>query len=329
MNKLRVLVIAVALLTVGMGDVHGQKLRRVLKRADSLLTERYRSVSFDTTYITRPQTKWTISARYNMSGADIEFEGREQGRRYHSRMSADYKSTVSLGVNYLGASFNISLNPAQWAGKYKDFELNLMKYANRWGVDFAYQDARNFSGWYDEDGTPRLHLDEDVLRMRSLNVNFYYAFNHQRFSYPAAFMQSYIQRRSAGSFLLALSGQGQRTETEGNKDFQSKLSVTNIGLGGGYGYNWVPGRHWLLHLSLLPTLIVYSNTSLTVNGDRVPLRYHFPEVILTSRLAVVRQLGNAFIGLTTVFTFTNIGDRDRLSVYNTKWLSRILVGYRF
>ena len=34
--------------------------------------------------------------------------------------------------------------------------------------------------------------------------NLYYIFNHRRFSYPAAFSQSTIQRRSAGSPLLGI-----------------------------------------------------------------------------------------------------------------------------
>ena len=53
----------------------------------------------------------------------------------------------------------------------------------------------------------RVELPEDMLAVKTLNVNAYYAFDSSRFSYPAAFSQSYIQRRSAGSFLLAFSGQ--------------------------------------------------------------------------------------------------------------------------
>lgn len=166
-----------------------------------------------------------------------------------------------------------------------------------------------------------------MLTLKSLNVNVYYAFNHRRFSYPAAFTQGYIQRRSAGSFMLAVSGQGQKAVTK--SDYESVLKVTNIGIGAGYGYNWVPSRHWLLHLSALPTLIVYSNTSLMVNNERTPLDYHFPEVIITARGAVVRQFGNMFAGVTMIYNFTNIGDRDKLSVQNTKWRTRLLFGVRF
>ena len=50
----------------------------------------------------------------------------------------------------------------------------------------------------------RIDLPEGILQVKTLNVNAFYVFNYRRFSYPAAFSQSYIQRRSAGSFLLAI-----------------------------------------------------------------------------------------------------------------------------
>ena len=307
-------------------NVYAQGLWGMLRHNDSLMTARYRSGNIDTAYITRPQTKWTVRGRLNVSGAKLEVEGVELVTPFRSEMTADYKSTVSLGVNYLGVALSFALNPAKLLGKYKDFELNLNSYSNRWGFDFIYQNAHNFKGWHEAEGSERIVLPPEVLKLKSLNVNAYYAFNHRRFSYPAAFMQSYIQRRSAGSFLLAVSGQGQKAETKAQ--YESVLRVTNIGIGGGYGYNWVPRQHWLLHLSGLPTFTVYSNTSLKVNDERIPLHYHFPEVIITARGAVVREFGNMFVGTSMVFNFTNIGDRSQLAVHNIKWRTRLFVGFR-
>lgn len=308
------------------GEVQAQKFKRMLHRIDSVLSVRYHRSKIDTMYITRPETKWTLKGIISLSGAAVEVEGKEFGRSFTSKMDADYKSTLSVSANYLGVSLSLSLNPAKLLGKYNDFELNINSYNNRWGFDFIYQDASNFTGWHEEEGQQRIELPPEVLTMKTLNVNAYYAFNHRRFSYPAAFTQSYIQRRSAGSFLLAVSGQGQHSETKGN--YESVLKVTNIGIGGGYGYNWVPSHRWLIHISSLPTFTVYSKTSLTVNNERTPLKYHFPEVIITARGAIVRQFTNWFMGATMVFNFTNIGDRDQLSVMNNKWRARFFVGFR-
>ena len=308
------------------GEVQAQKFKRMLHRIDSVLSVRYHRSKIDTMYITRPETKWTLKGIISLSGAAVEVEGKEFGRSFTSKMDADYKSTLSVSANYLGVSLSLSLNPAKLLGKYNDFELNINSYNNRWGFDFIYQDASNFTGWHEEEGQQRIELPPEVLTMKTLNVNAYYAFNHRRFSYPAAFTQSYIQRRSAGSFLLAVSGQGQHSETKGN--YESVLKVTNIGIGGGYGYNWVPSHRWLIHISSLPTFTVYSKTSLTVNNERTPLKYHFTEVIITARDALVRQLTNRSMRATMVFNFTNIGDRDQLSVMNNKWRARFFVGFR-
>ena len=296
------------------------------QRFDSVMTEKYRKGDIDTAYIMRPRTKWTVKARFNLSGATIESEGIDNGQHFKSEMTADYKSTLSMGISYLGISLNTALNPAKLLGKYNDYELNINSYGNRFGWDFIFQNAHNFTGWHDHEGMERIELPADMLSVKTLNLNAYYAFNGRRFSYPAAFSQSYIQRRSAGSFLLAASGMGQQAKLDWNQ--KTELKMTNIGMGAGYGYNYVPAQGWLLHISGLPTFIVYSKTSMTFGDNRVPLHYHFPEVIITGRGAVVRQRGNKFYGLSMVYNFTNIGNEESLALHNQKWRIRAFFGLR-
>ena len=107
-----------------------------------------------------------------------------------------------------------------------------------------------------------------------------------------------------------------------------KLKMTNIGIGAGYGYNYVPHKGWLLHISALPTLIVYNNATMTYGDDRGNLSYHFPEVIITGRGAVVRQWSKTFLGMTMVYNFTSIGNKDDFTIYNTKWRLRTFFGLR-
>ena len=300
--------------------------QNLFQRFDSVMTEKYRKGDIDTAYIMRPRTKWTVKARFNLSGATIESEGIENGQHFKSEMTADYKSTLSMGISYLGISLNTALNPAKLLGKYNDYELNINFYGNRFGWDFIFQNAHNFTGWHDHEGMERIELPADMLSVKTLNLNAYYAFNGRRFSYPAAFSQSYIQRRSAGSFLLAASGMGQQAKLDWNQKME--LKMTNIGMGAGYGYNYVPAQGWLLHISGLPTFIVYSKTSMTFGDNRVPLHYHFPEVIITGRGAVVRQKGNKFYGLSMVYNFTNIGNEESLALHNQKWRIRAFFGFR-
>ena len=300
--------------------------QNIFQRLDNVLTENYRTVKYDTAYIVRPQTKWTVIARLNVSGATIETEGIDNGQYYQSEMEANSKATLSLGVGYQGFLLSLALNPAKLMGKYNDYELNFNCYRRSFGFDVIYHDAKNFTGWYDQEGMERVELPDGMLHVQTLNVNAYYAFNNRRFSYPAAFSQSYIQRRSAGSFLLAASGMGQRATLDWEEG--QKLKMTNIGIGAGYGYNFVPHQGWLLHISALPTFIVYNNASMTFGGSQMDLKYHFPEVIITGRGAVVRQWGNKFLALTMVYNFTNIGNKNDFSIYNTKWRIRTIFGVR-
>ena len=298
----------------------------LFQRVDSMLARKYHKGDIDTSYIMRPQTKWTVTARLNESGATIESEGMENGQHFKSEIEANRKATLSVGVSYLGFTLSVALNPAKLMGKYSDYELNFNSYGRRFGFDIIYQDAKNFTGWYDMEGMERIELPDGMLKVKTLNVNAFYVFNSRHFSYPAAFSQSYIQRRSAGSFLLAASGMGQNATLDYVSEM--KLKMTNIGLGAGYGYNYVPGRGWLFHISALPTFIAYSNTSMTFGNDRVSLHYHFPEVIITGRGAVVRQWGNKFIGLSMVYNYTNIGHEESLAIHNTKWRVRTFFGLR-
>ena len=308
--------------------VYSQSRHGLAYHIDSILSARYQRANIDTNYIVRPQTKWTLSGRLNVSGAKITAKGDEEGRQFDSEMTADYKSTINVGVSYLGLSLNLSINPAKMFGKYRDYELGFRSYGKRFGFDLAYHDAHNFKGWQELDGVRQdFTTSEEMFHLRTLNVNGYYVFNHRRFSYPAAFSYSYIQRRSAGSFLLAASGQGQHGEVNG--EIPIKFKMTNIGIGAGYGYNYVPARGWLLHLSALPTFIVYTNTSLSMGDTDIPLHYHFPEVIITARGSIVKQIGgNMFAALSMVYNFTNIGDSKTLTVQNEKWQTRLIFGIR-
>ena len=77
-------------------QIHAQGLKRMLHKTDSILSLRYQRSKVDTMYITRPKTKWTIRGRLNVSGADLEIKEKQFGVPFHSKMKADYKSTLSF-----------------------------------------------------------------------------------------------------------------------------------------------------------------------------------------------------------------------------------------
>lgn len=305
------------------------KLGALRHRVDSTLQAIRSKANYDTAYIARPEGRLTLKLRVNESGYSVESKGESSGVSYHSKLSTANRATVSLGFSYLGISAGLSLNPGKLSGKNKDYELQLHAFTNRLSLDASYQVSKTLSGDYWL-GDRTEHLDRGMVDMKTLNIAGYYTFNHRRFSYPAAFTQSFIQKRSAGSWLAGFSYQANEMECPAYEDHgipKTRLFVGNIAIGGGYGYNLV-AKKWLFHLSAMPTLIVLNRNNITMNDERQKVGYHFPEMIFNHRLAVVYNIGpRYFLSATAVINlYTYQSSEEQLT--QNKWYSRVCFGVR-
>lgn len=90
---------------------------RQLFRGDSLLAANYYKIKYDTTYISRPNARWTIKLRGNLSGADLETTAKTDGTETHTKVMADCRGTLSMAVAYRGLGLGLAVNPAKLAGK--------------------------------------------------------------------------------------------------------------------------------------------------------------------------------------------------------------------
>lgn len=309
---------------------------RQLFRGDSLLAANYHKVKYDTAYIGRPDARWTIKYRGNLSGADMRTTSVTDGVQNRSRVTADCRGTLSMAVAYRGLGLGVAVNPAKFAGKCKDFEYNLNSYSNRYGFDVVFLSSKTYHGYKAADAE-RIDIHKGQISQNALNLNFYYAFNYRRFSFPAAFSQSYIQKRSAGSWMIGASFDGSKTELS-----DMTIRLNEFAVGAGYAYNLVIARHWLCHLSALPTMTIYSHdytkTLTSADEDNAPsatstmrhdMKYHFPSAIITGRGAVVYSWRNKFAGATAVYNYSVAGDEDHLKVRRNKWRVRMFFGFRF
>ena len=156
-------------------------------------------------------------------------------------------------------------------------EYDLSLYSSMLGLDIYYRKTGN------DYKIRQLYLGKDIntdairgtdfggLTSTIKGFNLYYIFNHRRFSYPAAFSQSTIQRRSAGSPLLGIGytqhsldvNWGELNRVISNRlgsqvpanpidstMMFSEIKYTDISISGGYAYNWVFARNWVLAGSL-------------------------------------------------------------------------------
>ena len=309
---------------------------RQLFRGDSLLAANYHKVKYDTAYIGRPDARWTIKYRGNLSGADMRTTTVMDGVQNRSRVTADCRGTLSMAVAYRGLGLGVAVNPAKFAGKCKDFEYNLNSYSNRYGFDVVFLSSKTYHGYKAADAE-RIDIHKGQISQNALNLNFYYAFNYRRCSFPAAFSQSYIQKRSAGSWMIGASFDGSKTELN-----DMTIRLNEFAVGAGYAYNLVIARHWLCHLSALPTMTIYShdytktrtsadegNGQTATNTIRHDMKYHFPSAIITGRAAAVYSWRNKFAGATAVYNYSVAGDEDHLKVRRNKWRVRMFFGFRF
>jgi hypothetical protein len=221
----------------------------------------------------------------------------------------------------------------RWGGAYKDYELNFNYYSSRISLDFSYQRSESLAGDISRDDRWE-RLESGSLTFKVVNLAGYYTFNHRRFSYPAAFTQSYIQRRSVGSWLAGISYQGGSIKTSdalkvSNPDVADvNIRLGHIGIGGGYGYNWVPGRKWLLHFSMLPTVVVYNYNKFTVNGVRKEAKRMRFNMIFNERAAVIFNFSPRYFAGATLVMNNSIFDDDAVVVNQNKWRACALIGVR-
>ena len=319
-------------LTAGLTASAQSERKKVGDRIESALRTNYEKVNYDTLYMTRPNTKLTLKLRGNLSGTKIKGKDKEADGTVKSDFRTKNRGTISVGASYLGLSAAVAVNPANLSGKNKDMEYNINFYGNRFGLEANYLDAKTLSGNVNWNGPEPFdgYLKKGDVRFQMLTMTGYYAFNHKRFSYPAAFTQSYIQKRSAGSWLVGASFQTARIKNtkDAQEDLQdTRLTMTSFAIGGGYGYNFV-AKKWLFHISAQPNLIVYNRNSIRLKGEKQKTGTYFPQMIFNTRAAIVYNFNaRYFAGSTFLFNTTSLGNRKHYTdIY--QWRARAFVGVR-
>ena len=300
-------------------------------RLDSILTERRNRGNFDTNYVVRPKEPLTVKARVNVSGYDLYAKGTVKDDYAKADLHTSHTTTVSVGASYMGLSLSLSLNHAKLFGRKTDYNFNLNYYSPRINVEATYSQSETLSGDIKYgDGTQ--YLEEGMMNMRTLNVAAYYSFNYRRFSYPAAFTQSMIQRHSAGSWLAGLSYEGGRTRTN-TSDYENlpdiRIYMGHIGIGGGYAYNFVLRNKWLIHLSALPTFVVYNRNNMTIDGVKKKAERIRLNMIFNERLAVVYNFTLRFFAGATLVMSNSLFDDSKVTVNQNRWRARGFIGVRF
>ena len=311
-----------------------EKKQNLGKRLNTKLTNKYYKTKYDTNYVARPKEKWLFRLLGNQTGNYIHAKGTVHDVYSKYDLHTKTNNTVGLEVNYCNIAATLSINPAKIGGDYNDYEFNFEYHGQQISFDINYLRANSLAGdinYRDID-----HLDEEGLRMNVVNASAYYIFNNRKFSYPAALYQNYYQLRSAGSWLAGLSVQSGSIRTTDELKARSPLApevhltFANVALGGGYGYNFVFGKHsqWLLHLSALPSAVLYKHNKLTVNSEEMRDNRMCFNMIFNERASVVYHFSPRLNTGASLIMSNSIYDNGDIKLNQNKYLARAFIGFR-
>jgi hypothetical protein len=334
MKKIRLMIVA-ALAGAMVVDANAQKLSQQQRRErmDSVLTARYYKTPYDTNFVVRPEGRLTLKVILNQSGDDFHVKGEQDGISSKADLSTSRKTTVSIAASYRGLSAALAINPAKLRGAYEDYEFYLSYYSSRISVDASYHRATTLAGDVRR-GDMTEHLESGDVKLKVANLAGYYVFNHRQFSFPAAFTQSYIQRRSAGSWLAGISYQGGSIESREEMKKRApdaphiKIKANHLGIGGGYGYNWVLGNKWLFHFSMLPTIVIYNRNYMIVDDMRREEGKMRFNMIFNERAAIVHNFSSRYFAGATLVMSNSVFSDDALVANQNKWRARAFFGIR-
>ena len=213
-----------------------------------------------------------ITGRTFISNKFTNLKLRGDGYSLFYRPSTFYN--VGVGFTHEWLTLNVGygfgfLNPNVDKKNTRAIDLQFHPYGRKIAIDVLGQFYKGY----------RLTTSEEVLRA-DLGVNVIgataqYIFNHDRFSYRAAFLQSEWQKRSAGSLLAGVEFYSGRIKADSSivpdqemKEQRLNKSVfTEFGPNVGYAYTYVFRQHYFITGSASLSLDVGFNRTVSDAGE--------------------------------------------------------------
>lgn len=286
--------------------------------------------NIDTMYVYQPKQGFTIGTftTVQRAGVDVNimFDLNSSANKPLSGFSKytlegriSTKLGFELGYGKIVFDYGFEIGPKK-AYKKRSLALNLL--GKSWGVNFNFFKITNpFHAIVSvgEEGNPEYWRDEMVASepsvLRNLTIDGYYVFNNKRFAYPAVYKAGLVQRRTAGSWMVAaryMQGDLNNSPKSAYDAYNllDGFSTMQVAIGGGYSANIVCWhrdptelrdkglRNLTLNLTAMPVISVfnylktvsfeYNNVGECV-GKKVSKVYCYP---------MPSYIGNAAVGMT-------------------------------
>jgi len=241
-------------------------LRKAKTMVDSMSVKKV-----DRRYIDVPEKPWRIIVRGNVNQSIVNMRtvGTMAGMDYSAKphLKTEPSRYLGLWAGYRGLGMGFTKNVGGDKGSYFTVGANGRVYSASLRIHSFENHSPNFDlnsdliSEDDKDDWGKVNLTSPI-KVRTVIADAFYLFNGKRFSYSAAYTQSKIQKRSAGSLMAgAMYYQGTIDYADhSNGDLiyamqglgKVKLWQGSVGLG--YAYNWVPARGLLINATVMPML---------------------------------------------------------------------------
>lgn len=335
-------------------DTAIEKKRNIFKRFVDAFN------AMDTTYITPNRYNWAFMLQNTNGFENYKLYSRERDQQLVFSPKPAFRFGPYLGWRwiFLGYTFEAgSLGNSQT--RTTEFEFSL--YSAMLGCDLIYRrTGNNFKirkvKGFGEEAESVEGMDCHGINVKVTGINAYYIFNHKRFSYPAAFAQSTVQRKSCGTWKIGASCTQHELDFDYRKlpeqlthnrahelspEFKfSQLKYTDISVSIGYAYNWVFKRNFLLCASISPAIgykitqvdpIPEEDLPFTATEEQetiFPLHIDDFNFDVIGRLGLVWNNTKYFAGMSLIIHNYNYRHR-KLSINNTFGTLNFYVGLNF
>lgn len=241
-------------------------IKKVGEKIDSMTVK-----GVDPNYIVAPEKPWQVILRGNVKQTvvSMDCQGNMLGIDYNAEpyLKTTPSQYLGLWVGYRGYGLGYTVNVSGDKGSNFTFGAT----GGSYGVNLR---IRSF-----ENSNPDFNLNSDILnesdletwndvqltdpiKVKTVIADAYYLFNGKKCSYAAAYDQSVIQKRSAGSLMAGLMYNYTRIDyaSDSNGDLVylmdglGKVKLWQGSAGVGYAYNWVPARGLLVNVMFMPML---------------------------------------------------------------------------
>lgn len=307
----------------------------------------------DTTYVTPNYYNFTAMLQqtclvnaYSISGKNAS--GDKQKINFYSKPRLTLGPYLGWHWFFLGYNFDI----VRAYKSNKSTQFNFSVYSSTFGADIIYQKNNgdftidNIEGFGKQNDKRVKDVEFDGLKTSIRSVNVYYIFNHKRFSYPAAYSQSTVQRKSCGTWKLGFIYSHQTLDFDHNRFTSSiipenensigiydelkfdKINYYDYSINFGYAYNWVFAPNFLCSVSLAPAVGYKFAKGESFESQDLLFKRHNLNFDAIGRFGFVWNTNRLFAGTSAIVHAYNY-NKSKFSISNAVAVFNVYCGINF